>query len=178
MNLTDMRNIVRRDLHDEDAGNYRWTDNEIDRHIAHAVKDFSGYLPWEQKTTIATTSGSREIDISAVTGRVMVEAAEYPVDNFPRRYQRFSLWGDTLSLLGDEIPDGVEVASWLGGFDPTKLEETNAEGYRPFVFEARAALARACDDPDTAASELSEAQRLFREMQATGHANRLGDEPG
>ena len=58
------------------------------------------------------------------------------------------------------------------------IEETNAEGYRPFVFEARAALARACDDPDTAASELSKAQRLFREMQATGHASRLGDEPG
>ena len=25
MNLTDMRVIVRRDLHDEDAANYRWT---------------------------------------------------------------------------------------------------------------------------------------------------------
>lgn len=114
MNLTDMSTLVRRDLHDEDAGNYRWTDDELDRHIAHAVKDFSGYLPWEQKTTIATTSGSREIDISAVTGRVMVEAAEYPVDNFPRRYQRFSLWGDTLSLLGDEIPDGSNAYIYYG----------------------------------------------------------------
>lgn len=114
MNLTDMRAIVRRDLHDEDAGNYRWTDNELDRHIAHVVKDFSEYLPWEQKATIATTSGSREIDISAVTDRVMVEAAEYPVDNFPRRYQRFSLWGDTLSLLGDEIPDGANAYIYYG----------------------------------------------------------------
>lgn len=114
MNLTDMRTLVRRDLHDEDAGNYRWTDNELDRHIAHAVKGFSEYLPWEQKTTIATTSGSREIDISAVTGRVVVEAAEYPVGNFPRRYQRFSLWGDTLTLLGDEIPDGSNAYIYYG----------------------------------------------------------------
>ncbi|MEE8420443.1 MAG: hypothetical protein V3R92_03180 [Dehalococcoidales bacterium] len=114
MNLTDMRALVRRDLHDEDADNYRWTDNEIDRHIAHAVKDFSGYLPWEQKAVIATTSGSREIDISAVTGRITVEAAEYPVDNFPRRYQRFSLWGDTLSLLGDGIPDGANAYIYYG----------------------------------------------------------------
>lgn len=114
MNLTDMRAIVRRDLHDEDAGNYRWTDNELDRHIAHVVKDFSEYLPWEQKATIATTFGSREVDISAVTDRVMVEAAEYPVDNFPRRYQRFSLWGDTLSLLGDEIPDGANAYIYYG----------------------------------------------------------------
>lgn len=114
MNLTDMRALVRRDLHDEDTGNYRWTDNEIDRHIAHAVKDFSGYLPWEQKATIATTSGSREIDISAVTGRVTVEAAEYPVAAFPRRYQRFSLWGDTLTLLGNEIPDGSNAYIYYG----------------------------------------------------------------
>ena len=33
MNLSEMRTIVRRDLHDEDAGNYRWTDDELDRHI-------------------------------------------------------------------------------------------------------------------------------------------------
>ncbi len=37
MNLTQMRAIVRRDLHDEDAANYRWTNDEIDRHIARAV---------------------------------------------------------------------------------------------------------------------------------------------
>ena len=36
MNLTDMKTIVRRDLHDEDDTNYRWTDDELDRHIAHA----------------------------------------------------------------------------------------------------------------------------------------------
>ena len=41
MNLSEMRAIVRRDLHDEDANNYRWTDDELNRHIAHAVKDFS-----------------------------------------------------------------------------------------------------------------------------------------
>ncbi len=34
MNLTEMRTIVRRDLHDEDAANYCWTNDELDRHIA------------------------------------------------------------------------------------------------------------------------------------------------
>ncbi len=106
MNLTDMRTIVRRELHDEDAANYRWTDDKLDRHIARAVKEFSEALPLEQKATIATTSGSREIDISSLSDRVMAEAVEYPVDKFPKRYQRFSLWGDTLTLLGDEVPDG------------------------------------------------------------------------
>jgi len=123
MNLSDMRTIVRRDLHDEDANNYRWTNDELDRHIAHAVKDFSEALPLEQKATIATTSGSREINISSLTGRVMVEAAEYPVDKFPRRYQQFALWGDTLTLLGDEVPDGSNCYVYYG-----KLHTLDASG--------------------------------------------------
>jgi len=114
MNLTEMRTIVRRDLHDEDAQNYRWTNDELDRHITHAVKDFSEAIPYEQKAVKATTSDSREIDISTITDRIMVEAVEYPVDMFPQRYQRFSLWADTLTLLGDEIPDGSNAYIYYG----------------------------------------------------------------
>lgn len=114
MNLSDMRAIVRRDLHDEDANNYRWTNDEIDRHIAHAVREFSEAIPLEQKATKATTSGSRELDISNLSDRVMVAAVEYPVDKFPRRYQRFSLWGDTLTVLGDEVPDGSNAYIYYG----------------------------------------------------------------
>ena len=114
MNLTEMRAIVRRDLHDEDAANYRWTDNELDRHIAHALQEFSEALPLEQKATLATVADSRELDISAITDRIMVEAVEYPVGNFPRTYQRFALWGDTLTLLGDEVPDGSNAYIYYG----------------------------------------------------------------
>lgn len=114
MNLSDMRAIVRRDLHDEDSASYRWTNDELDRHIAHAVKDFSEALPYEQKATRATTSGSRVLDIATITSRVMVAAVEYPVDKFPKRYQPFSLWGDTLTLLGDEVPDGDNAYIYYG----------------------------------------------------------------
>ena len=123
MDLTDMRAIVRRDLHDEDSGSYRWTDNELNRHIDRAVKEFSEHLPYEQKATKATTSGSRELDITTVTNRVMVEAVEYPVDKFPRRYQPFSLWGDVLTLLGDEVPDGSNAYIYYG-----KLHTLDASG--------------------------------------------------
>jgi len=137
MNLADMRAIVRRDLHDEDANNYRWTDDELDRHIAHAVKEFSDYIPYEQKATKATTSGSRELDISSLTDRIVVEAVEYPVDKFPKGYQRFSLWGDTLTLLGDEVPDGSNAYIYYGKLHtldasgstiPAKLEDLVAVG--------------------------------------------------
>ncbi len=114
MNLTEMLAIVRRDLHDEDAENYRWTDAELQRHITHALKDFSEAIPMEQKATLATVNGSREIDISSLTGRVMIEAVEYPTGQFPARYQRFSLWNDTLTLLGEEVPDGSDCCVYYG----------------------------------------------------------------
>jgi len=141
MNLTEMRTIVRRDLKDEDASNYRWTNDELDRHIAHAVKEFSEAIPYEQRATKATTSGSRELDISSITGRIMVEAVEYPVDKFPKRYQPFALWGDMLTTLGDEVPDGSNAYIYYGKLHtldasvstiPPQFEELialGAEGY-------------------------------------------------
>ncbi len=137
MTLTEMRSIVRRDLHDEDSNNYRWSSDELDRHISHAVKDFSESTPYQQKATIATVSGSREIDISTITDQIMVEAVEYPVDNFPKRYQRFSLWGDTLTILGDEVPDGSNCYIYYGKLHtldaasstiPTRCEDLIATG--------------------------------------------------
>jgi len=150
MNLAEMRTIVRRDLHDEDAENYRWTNDEMDRHIAHAVKDFSEAIPYEQKATKATTSGSREIDLSSITDRIMIEAVEYPVDKFPRKYQRYSLWADTLTLLGDEVPNGSNAYIYYGKLHtidaedssiPTKHEDlvaTGAGGYAAVEWAAYA----------------------------------------
>lgn len=114
MNLLEMRAVVRRDLHDEDSENYRWSNDELDRHIAHAVKDFSEAIPYEQKVTKATTSGSREIDISTITDRVMVQAVEYPVGRFPPVYQRFALWADMITLLGTGVPDGSDAYIYYG----------------------------------------------------------------
>lgn len=123
MNLTDMRAIVRRDLKDEDENNYRWTDGELDRHIAHALAELSQAVPIEAAEPLATTSGSRDIDISGLSppGR-MVQAVEYPMDKFPRCYQRFSLWADTLTLLGDLVPDGGNARIYYG-----KLHTLDAE---------------------------------------------------
>jgi len=150
MNLSEMRTIVRRDLKDEDSDNYRWTNDELDRHIAHAVKEFSEAIPLEQKATEATTSGSRELDISNLSDRIMVAVVEYPVDNFPKRYQRFSLWGDTLTVLGDEIPDGSNAYIYYGKLHtldassstvPQQFEDliaVGAEGYAAMEWAAYA----------------------------------------
>ena len=108
MNLSDMRTLVRRDLKDEDASNYRWQDNEIDRAIGRAVAELSRYCPREMKTTIATVDDSREIDISSLTDRVSVDRVEFPIDEHPRQFQRFSVYQDTLTLIGGVEGDGED----------------------------------------------------------------------
>jgi hypothetical protein len=141
MDLNTMRGILRRDLRDEDQLNYRWSDDELDRHIAHAVKEFSEAVPLPAEATLPTTPGSRVIDISALADRVMVEAVEYPLGNFPPAYQRFALWGHALTLFGDEVPDGSNCIVYYGMLHtldeqgsslPTKHEDLvaiGAEGY-------------------------------------------------
>lgn len=104
MNLSQMRARVRQDLHDEDSANYRWTDNELDRHIGRAVRELSLAVPLEAKTTLATAENSRDLSIAGLTDLVAIEAVEYPVDKFPPSYIRFSVWLSTLTMLIDGAP--------------------------------------------------------------------------
>ena len=141
MDLPQLRAVVRRDLKDEDSQNYRWADDELDRHIDHALRDFSRALPREQKSDIATTAGSREIDISTLTDRVIVLAVEYPIGRWPPLYQRFALYQDIITLLGSELPDGSDARVFYGKLHtldvststiPSQHEDTvaiGAEGY-------------------------------------------------
>ena len=61
-NISAIRANVRKDLHDEDSSNYRWTDAVLDRHIGRAVVEYSLADPLEQKTTLTATPGSRDIE--------------------------------------------------------------------------------------------------------------------
>ena len=108
MDLPTLRARLRTDLHDEDSQNYRWTDGELDRHIQHAVREFSLALPLEAQTTLTTTAGSRELSVSSLSDLVAIEAVEYPAGEYPASYVRFSAWLNTLTLLMDRIPGGGE----------------------------------------------------------------------
>lgn len=85
-NITIIRAAVRKDLHDEDAANYRWTDAVLDRHIQHAVLDYSLESPLAQKSTVATVAGSRDLNLSALTNRIDIERIEWPTTLFPPAY--------------------------------------------------------------------------------------------
>lgn len=113
MNISEMITLVRRDLKDETTP-YQWSDDELTRHISRALRELSERLPLPAKATLPTASGSREVDISSLTDRVMIQAVEYPIDEFPARYQRFSIWGDTLIIISGPQPNGSNCYVYYG----------------------------------------------------------------
>jgi len=123
MNLNDMRARIRKDLHDEDSQNYRWTDSELNRHIDHAVRELSLSCPLESKATLSTTAGNRALSLSSLSDLVEIEAVEYPVGDYPPSYVRFSVWADTLTLLMDSLPADAEDVYVYSG----KLHTLNAD---------------------------------------------------
>lgn len=138
MDLPTLRARIRRDLHDEDSSSYRWTDNEMDRHIQRAVRELSVAIPLEAKATLTTSAGSRDISVASLSDVISVQAVEYPTGKYPPVYVRFSLWESTLTLLAAKAPVGgedVNVYYWkvhtLDGTSstvPSYLEDLLATG--------------------------------------------------
>ncbi|TMB98180.1 MAG: hypothetical protein E6J42_06580 [Chloroflexi bacterium] len=111
MDLPTMRARLRKDLHDEDALNYRWTDGELDRHTQNAVREFSLALPLEAKTALTATPGSRDLSISSLSDLVAIEAVEHPAGKYPPVYVRYSVWLNTLTLLIDSAPAAADTVN-------------------------------------------------------------------
>jgi hypothetical protein len=139
MDLNTMRTLVRRDLKDEDNSNYRWQDNELDRAIQKAVAELSRYVPREMKSNVATVDGSREVDITALTGRVSVDRVEFPAGRTPRQFQRFVLYADTVFLTGDTTGDGTDCCVYWGGVHTVDAESSTVPEYLEDVLALGAA---------------------------------------
>jgi len=105
--LSAIRGNVRKDLHDEDSAAYRWTDAVLERHIKRALREYSLVSPLEVRTTLQTETDSREVDVSTLTPRVRIVAAEYPAGEYPPSYVPFSLWADALTLDLTGAPAGT-----------------------------------------------------------------------
>jgi hypothetical protein len=78
--------------------------------------------------------------------------------------------------LADGLESGGPISAALGRAEEL-IEEFGARVYRPRVCEERAELASLRGDAAARARELREAQRLYTEMGATGHAERMAREP-
>lgn len=105
--LADIRDRIRIDLHDGDAD--RWDDGALDRHIARALRDIDNAAPRQVTAVVATTSGSRTLDVSALDGLIAVESVEYPTGYHPPALVRFDRWDDALALDIPGVPSGDDA---------------------------------------------------------------------
>lgn len=155
MNLVEMRGLVRRDLKDEDPSNCRWTDDEIDRAIRRALLELSRAIPRERRSTVPTTDGSREIDISSLEDRITVDRVEFPADGHAGQPQPFAVYGDTLRLTGKEEGDGTDCYIYWTSVHSLDQETSTVPAYLEDVLAlgaaAYAVLALAQYRTDTAA---------------------------
>jgi hypothetical protein len=114
--LTNLVYRLRQLLKDTDATSYRWTDEELRRHLQRAVDELSQVLPDEQKTALSTTPGSRDLSLAALDGLLDIEAVEFPAGLYPAAFAPFQTWGSTLTLLVEQAPAGAEdvIVYWNG----------------------------------------------------------------
>ena len=86
-----------------------WTDAQITAHIESTLKELSRVSSYQTKETKTTTSGSKDIDISAITNLLYVDRVEFRVDQNPKEFRNFEVWGNTLTMDISSLP-GVEDA--------------------------------------------------------------------
>lgn len=119
--LSDLRSLIRIDLHDEDESAYRWTNEALDRHIARALAEFSAASPRTATLTIEATAGWREYDLSEQSDLAnrpaAVAAVEWPYDAaapaYPPPFVAFRVFANQLYLLADETPQaGDSIRVW------------------------------------------------------------------
>ncbi len=106
-NYADYIAAIRVDLDDPNPPAAIWSDADLQRHINHAVQEYSLWNPQEVLLTSYTlTPGSRTITISAsdLAALETIRAVEYPTGQWPPAFVQFQLWGSQLTLELDGPP--------------------------------------------------------------------------
>jgi len=100
---------IRHDLKDEQGDDERWSEDELDRHLRHALQDISKIRPREMETLLGAVDGSYEIDISDLDDLVNVDQVAYPADQDPQELRNYTIWGDILRLELASAPSVTET---------------------------------------------------------------------
>ena len=118
-------------LGDTEPSSYRWLDADLWAALRRATNELETVAPYERKTTsLLTTAGSRDLDVSSLLPRLAIEGVEYPVGEYPPRFVPFSLWGSTLTMDLEGEPSGAEAVHvyWSAPhtleLDSTTLDQT------------------------------------------------------
>ncbi len=138
-----LRTRLRVDLAEPAAD--RWTNDDLDRHIQHAVRDLNRVAPREMVDASLTIPdpASQQLDVSSLSDLVHMVAVEYPVGGYPRRLRHFELWGSTLTLSTDTMPEaGAAVTCYYTARHAVDSEgSTLPEGLEDIVLVGAAGYA-------------------------------------
>ena len=97
--LAAFRTNLRIDLGDPNPPATVWSDADLDRHIAHAVEDLSRADPREETDSIAISGNVVSISTLTTPVPLRVVAVEFPQDQEPKVFERFSRWETDLTLI-------------------------------------------------------------------------------
>ncbi len=106
--LSTLRADVRKDLDDQDAANYRWTDLVLNRHILRAVQMYQEVSPRDVIVTIAAVEGQRTYSLAAYADLIAVVRVEYPAGDYPPNWVPWELFGTDLTVLVATAPKAGE----------------------------------------------------------------------
>lgn len=151
--LSDIRTRVREDLRDTEAE--RWPEDQIDRHIAHALSDLSLAAPRELSDDLTTTSGIRDVPLGGIEGLIEVEAVEYPAGHFPASFVSYSTWGGMLTIQGPLVPDGSDARVYYLATHTLDSEGTTVPGHLLDVLATGASAYAALELASFAADRLN-----------------------
>ncbi|MCJ7736046.1 MAG: hypothetical protein MUQ10_01855 [Anaerolineae bacterium] len=151
--LTTLRDRLEHTL--QDAGNAKWTTNQLDEAIRQALAAYSEHLPHRAVTSLLLVAAGRELDISTITYRT-IERVWWDYDSaapdHPPHWRDFETWpGDILYVNDPDQPaSGDTVRIWytadhtLTDLDaatattlPTRHESILVQGASGFAAAAR-----------------------------------------
>ena len=97
----------------QDASNTLWSTDDLDEAIRRALEEYSLVDPLETITTVTLSTSGREVDISAITGRIQVTRAWWPYTStdpeYPPNWCTFEEWDDILFIDTPTEPDAADV---------------------------------------------------------------------
>lgn len=174
--IADLRARMRIDLQDPDGD--RWSDAALERHLRRAIAELSRAAPREERVTLATSPGSRELDLSGIAGLIGVDRAEYPSGSEPPAFRQITVYGAVLRFEDGPLPDGSPARLWCrlvheadasGCTLPAALEDVAVLGATAFAAAEAASgtLEHLTLNPGTAAGYASlarERETAFRQL--------------
>uniref|UniRef100_A0A6M3JVZ1 Putative tail fiber protein n=1 Tax=viral metagenome TaxID=1070528 RepID=A0A6M3JVZ1_9ZZZZ len=90
--------LCRDQLQDAAGGTLVWSDAQLEDHMLRAVKVFSKYYGNFKETILPVTTDSKEVNITALDGRTVIDRVEFYVDRATRKFRNWDEWGNYLTM--------------------------------------------------------------------------------